>query len=200
MANVNTDFAINDDLVFNTRQNKKQIVLLNTGYPMDDFITKLKLRFNKQYNKIPAYTISKSGILYQHYNPKNYTHLFDKEDLNRVAIPIAVENVGWLEYHKQTESYLDWRGIKYDGVMIEKNWRGKKFWAEYTEEQITVLFELINYLCIEYSIEKNFIGNNVMAYKPMNFKGIINRSNFSKNHYDLTPAFDFEKLTKLINN
>ena len=50
------------------------------------------------------------------------------------------------------------------------------------------------------SIEKNFIGNNVLAHKPMNFKGILNRSNFSKNHYDLTPAFDFEKLTKLINN
>jgi len=53
MVNINTDFVINDGLVFKTRQNKKQIVLLNTGYPIDDFITKLKLRFNKKYNIIP---------------------------------------------------------------------------------------------------------------------------------------------------
>lgn len=200
MVNINTDFVINDDLVFKTRQNKKQIVLLNTGYPIDDFITKLKLRFNKKYNKIPAYTISRSGILYQHYNPKNYSPLFDKDDINKAVIPIAIENVGWLEYHKKTDAYLDWRGIKCNGAVIETNWRGKKLWADYTDEQVIVLSELINYLCIEYSIEKNFIGNNVLTHKPMNFKGILNRSNFSKNHYDLTPAFDFEKLTKLINN
>lgn len=200
MVSVNTNFTIDSDLVFKTRQAKKQIVLLNTGYPIDDFLTKIKLRFNKKYNKIPAYTIDRSGILYQHYDPKNYSQLFDKDDLNRIAIPIAIENVGWLEHHKESNAYLDWRGIKYGGAVIETNWRGKKLWADYTDEQMAVLFELINYLCIEYSIEKNFIGNNVLAHKPMNFKGILNRSNFSKNHYDLTPAFDFEKLTKLINN
>jgi hypothetical protein len=61
------------------------------------------------------------------------------------------------------------------------------------------LTELIDYLCLEYSINKNFIGDNVTTHKPINYKGILNRSNFSKNHYDLTPAFNFEKLTEIIN-
>jgi hypothetical protein len=60
--------------------------------------------------------------------------------------------------------------------------------------------ELIDYLCIELSVEKNFVGNNVFLDDAIKFKGVLTRSNFNKNYNDLTPAFNFEKLIKKINN
>jgi hypothetical protein len=39
-----------------------------------------------------------------------------------------------------------------------------------------------------------------MISKAINFRGILNRSNFSKNHYDLTPGFDFDGLANVIDN
>ena len=199
MVPVCNDYIINDDLVFKSRVKKKQIILINTGYPINDYLTKITLRYNKKYNKVPTYTIDRSGKLYQHFDPKNYTELFDDDAFNKAAITIALENVGWLEFMGDKNVYLDWRGHGYNNTVIEKNWRNKKFWAEYTNEQMETLFDLLNYLCLEYSIDKNFIGNNVLTDKLVNFKGIFNRSNFSKNHYDLNPAFDFEKLIEIIN-
>ena len=89
--------------------------------------------------------------------------------------------------------------MPYTGNVIQKTWRNKKYWAEYTNEQISTLLELIDYLCIKHSIDKNFVGSNVFMDGAEKIKGILNRSNFNKNYYDLTPAFDFEKLTKELN-
>ena len=52
---------------------------------------------------------------------------------------------------------------------------------------------------IEYNIIKDFIGNNIVINKPNTYRGVLNRSNYSKNYYDLSPAMDFKKLNELIN-
>jgi hypothetical protein len=181
------------------RTKKKQIVLINTGCSIDDYITRINLRYNKQYKKIPTFTIARSGAIYQHYDPINTSQILDNQDFDKQSIVIALENIGWLQYNEDLNTYIDWKGTTYHEPIIEKLWRSKKYWAQYTEEQFLILTELIDYLCLEYSINKNFIGNNVTTHKPINYKGILNRSNFSKNHYDLTPAFNFEKLTEIIN-
>ena len=51
MVPVCNDYIINDDLVFKSRVKKKQIILINTGYPINDYLTKITLRYNKKYNK-----------------------------------------------------------------------------------------------------------------------------------------------------
>lgn len=181
------------------RTKKKQIVLINTGCSIDDYINRINLRYNKQYKKIPAFTIARSGAIYQHYDPINTSQILDNQDFDKQSIVVALENIGWLQYNEDLNTYIDWKGTTYHEPIIEKLWRSKKYWAQYTEEQFLILTELIDYLCLEYSINKNFIGNNVTTHKPINYKGILNRSNFSKNHYDLTPAFNFEKLTEIIN-
>jgi hypothetical protein len=199
MVKENYDFELSNDLILKSKTNKKQIVLTNTSYPINDYLTRIKLRYNKKYNKVPAYTIDRSGTLFFHFNPENISNFFENEFLNKTAIPISLENVGWLDYIEDKNIYVDWRGIEYKGNVIKKNWRNKKYWAEYTDEQINTLLELIDYLCIQHSISKNFVGNNVFMDDADKFNGILNRSNFNKNYHDLTPAFDFEKLTKEIN-
>jgi hypothetical protein len=199
-VNKNNDFEINVDLISESKTRKKQIVLTNTAYPINDFLVKIKLRYNKKYNKVPAYTIDRSGTLFFHHNPENDTNFFENDILNKNAIVISLENVGWLDYVEDKGVYIDWRGLPYNGNVVERLWRYKKYWAEYTDEQINTLLELIDYLCIELSVEKNFVGNNVFLDDAIKFKGVLTRSNFNKNYNDLTPAFNFEKLIKKINN
>ena len=201
MENLNKEYYFTDqDLIQKTRTKKKQIILLNTGCSLEEHLTKLTSRYNKKYTKIPTFTVGKSGVVYQHYDPINYTELIDNQDFNKQSIIIAVENVGWLNHDEKDNHFYDWRGIQYDSNIIEREWRLKKYWADYTNEQYLALIDLINYLCIEYSIDKNFVNSNVIINKPSKFNGILTRRNFSKNHTDLTPAFDFEKLMELTNN
>jgi len=201
MVKLNKDYYFTGDThIKKTRVKKKQIILLNTGCNFDDHITKITNRFNGKYTKLPTFTIDNSGNIFQHYDPLYYTDIIDNEDVNKQSIIIAVENVGWLNYDEKTNQYEDWSGAKYQSDILEKPWRLKKYWSTYTNEQYLALIELINYLCIEYSIDKKFVGSNIIINKPNKINGILTRSNFSKNHHDLTPAFDFEKLTELINN
>lgn len=196
MVKFNKTYFFDESLVHRTGYKKKQIVLLNTNYPVDDFLTKISLRYNKKYTKIPAYTIDLEGNIFQHMNPEDSSQIFENSEQNKASIPIALENIGWLDFHEKTNTYTDWRGQPYFGDVIQKNWRGKKYWTPYSDTQIGALLDLLDYLCVEYSIEPMFIGHNVLIDNAKNFNGILNRSNFSKNHYDLTPAFDFNKLKK----
>jgi len=198
---------INESLYFNTYKNikpieslKSQIILLNTSVPINDYFTGLKLRYNGKYNRIPTYTISLSGEIFNHFNPKYSSNIFNDTIIDRQAITIALENVGWLTHNESENIYYDWKLSQYNGDIVEKQWRGKKYWATYSDNQFLGLIELLDYLCIEYSINKSFSGNNVMIHKPKIFNGILTRSNFSKDYYDLTPAMDFDKLNNLINN
>ena len=197
MVDLNKEYYFDNTFILNSA--KKQIILINTGSDMSDHISKLTGRYNKKYTKIPAYTINREGVVYEHLNPHTVSKIFDNDSLNKKAIVIALENVGWLD-KDILDGYCDWKGKTYHNQVAEIPWRGKKYWAKYTDEQFLALTQLIDYLCIGYSINKRFIGNNVLNNKSVDFDGIINRSNFSKSHYDLTPAFEFENFNKEINN
>jgi len=197
---INEYYFTEETQIKKTKAKKRQLVLLNTGCSIESHFIKITKRFNGKYTKIPTFTIDKSGKIYQHYDPLQYTQLIDNEDLSKQSIIIALENLGWLNYDEKTSQYEDWMGAPYRFDVVERAWRSKKYWASYTNEQYLALTELINYLCIEYSIDKNFVGSNIIINRANKINGILTRSNFSKNHYDLTPAFDFEKLIELINN
>jgi hypothetical protein len=183
-----------------TNLKKNQIILVNTVYEIDYFINKIINQYtNNQIIKTPTFSIDIDGNIYQHYDPEITKVNFLDNIFDDTAIVIALENVGWLNLNKKTKKFFDWKDSLYNNNVIEKSWRGKKYWANYTTQQFNVLIELIDYLCIEYSIKKRFIGDNTFNPDILKFNGIINRSNFSKNHYDLSPAFDFEELSKNIN-
>ena len=191
----NNDYYFNNpEIIQKTRVKKKQIILINTGCSVEEHLYKISNRFNKKYKKIPTFTIAKNGLMYQHYDPLYYTEIIENQDVSKQAIIIAIENIGWLDFDNINTKYIDWRGVEYQDEIVECQWRLKKYWATYTNEQYLALIQLINYLCIEYSIDKKFVDSNIIINKPNTFYGILTRSNFSKNHHDLTPAFNFDKI------
>jgi frataxin-like iron-binding protein CyaY len=121
----------------------------------------------------------------------------EEHQIEKHCITIALENVGWLFKDSLTGKFTTWKGVEYSGDVIEIPWRNKKYWSTYSDDQYTKLAELIDYLCIQHNIIKEFIGNNIVVNKPNNYKGILNRSNYTKNYYDLSPAADFKKLNEL---
>jgi hypothetical protein len=180
---------------FDIKHKKKQIILCNTTSYLEQHIIKLNTRYNGKYDRVPHYTISLDGTIYEHVQPEYVTKFITFDSVDNQAIIITLENVGWLNYTiKQTE-FFDWTGEPYLGEVVNRIWKNKKFWAAYKKEQIVALSHLLNYLCNRCSIEKQFTGNNVTITKPRNFKGVLNRSNYNKNYYDLSPAMDFEYIT-----
>lgn len=196
---INKTVVVDSDGVSLIPCNKDKIILTNTNANLSDHFAKIKYRINGKYDKAPAFTIAADGTIYQHFDPEKYTNFMGDDSIDKPAIIVSLENVGFLRKDETDGSYYDWRGYQYKGRVLEKSWREKKYWAKYTNKQTTALIELIEYLCIEYDIEKNFIGNNVSAHKPELFHGILNRSNFYFFRHDLSPAMDFDNLSKQIN-
>lgn len=197
---INKEYYFDDtEHIQKNRTKKKQIILLNTSCTKDEYFTKIKTRFNGKYNRLPCFFISQDGETHQHFNPVYYSKLMEPQQIEKHSITIAVENVGWLFKDSLNGKMITWSGNEYTGDFIEVHWRNKKYWATYTDEQYAKLAELVDYLCIEYNIIKDFIGNNIVINKPNSYRGVLNRSNYSKNYYDLSPAMDFKKLNELIN-
>lgn len=183
-----------------TKSNKKQIILTNTSCTFDEYITKIKTRYNGKYTNIPCFFISNDGVIYQHYRVGAYSDLMSDYGVEKNSIIISLENVGWLHKDTLTGNVVDWKGSTYSGGFIEKSWRGKKLWSNYKDIQYTKLVELTDYLCLTHGVNREFIGTNIEIENPKKYKGILTRSNYSKNYYDLSPSFDFKKVSELINN
>lgn len=190
---INDSHLVNKGQFYDVINPKTQILLANTLGCLDEYFTCIKTRHGGSYNEIFTYTISIDGVIYQHFNPKCSSKIFD-QGFDSQIISIGLENVGWLKQNEQNK-FIDWKGYIYNGEVFEKCWRGKHLWASYTLNQVAALLEFLPTLIKEHNIEPKFSGKNLTMDKPQEFKGVLNRSNYYKFYYDLSPAFDGELIT-----
>ena len=107
---------------------------------------------------------------------------------------VALENIGWLKRRKEDGKFIDWLGNIYNNKVHEKKWRGKLFWDNYTEIQLSSTIELLDKVCKQNKIPNHVLGHNVLVDGVENFKGIVCRSNYNEYWTDLNPSFNFEIL------
>jgi hypothetical protein len=165
---------------------------------LEEYFTKIEKRYYGAYDFVFTFTIGQDGAVYEHYNPRHFSKHFNNMNIDRQIISVALENIGWLKQNTSAQN-IDWKGHIYNGEVVEKIWRGKNIWAVYTPQQVNALLEFLPLLIEEHNIEPNFSGNNLPMADPHKFKGLLNRSNYMKFYYDLSPAFDFELITKMLN-
>ena len=183
------------------KQNKKtQIILCHTSREVEEYFTSLKFRYNKHYDKIPNYVISRDGEVFQLLSDNSYSNFFSNEKINKNSIIISLENLGWLEKKPLTNYYINWNGSIYNEQVYEKKWRDFFFWQPYTTNQIKTMAELCNQLMNSLQINKRCIGHNTRVEGVDNYRGVVSRSNFETNFTDLNPSFNFETFTKLFEN
>ena len=176
---------------------KHQIMLGHTSRGVEDYLKALELRHNGLYNNKPHYIITKEGLVIKVLEPTRSTNFFGSEEIDNNIIAILLENDGWLKPKKNNPRLCDWLGNIYNGEVFEKKWRNKFFWATYTDKQLESLLNLLDKLCIELDINKDFVGHNVRVDGVEKFEGIVNRSNYSEFFTDLSPAFNFEKIKEI---
>ena len=89
------DKKINNHL--GVEKNKIQIVLTHTSRNADEYLTSLRNRYNKKYNKLPHYIITREGIILQTMDDENYSKMLNNSIYDKQSIIISLENLGWLE-------------------------------------------------------------------------------------------------------
>jgi N-acetyl-anhydromuramyl-L-alanine amidase AmpD len=148
-----------------------------------------------------AYVVDKDGTIYEYFDPKYWSyHLGGKaakcHNINSIGIEIANEGA----LIKSDDNYY-WfsRKNKYKGKVFEYEWRGIKYWAEYTTEQFEAVTQLINYLCNKFNIPKTVYEKYDFNFDLLkNFRGIISHCNVRKDKTDISPAFNLALLKQLI--
>jgi len=181
-------------------KNKKQILLTHTSRDGGEYVTSLKTRQNGKYTKVPHYLIRKDGRVFQMLDPESYSDYLKDYNNQKQTIVIALENLGWLKKNPLNASYINWIGNIYSEGVYERKWRGHFFWDPYTDSQMESLQQLVVDLCEQFEIPKTCIGHNVKVDNVEFYEGIVTRSNYSQNVTDLSPAFDYEELLKVLEN
>lgn len=182
-------------------KSKKQIILCETKRDVKNYIYSLKYRYNGKNKYLPNYVISKDGEIYEIIKPLFYSKFMNNSKIDKNAIIICLENLGWLEKNPLENTYLNWIGDIYKEEVFEKRWRDKFYWHPYNnEKQIINLSKLIKTLCKDYDIPLVCTESNVFLNDAKQFKGVISKSSFDVRYKDLNPSFDFKLLEKLLKN
>lgn len=185
---------------YQSKNKKTQIILGGSLRKESNHILHLKNKDFGMTKKWSTFTITRSGIIYQHFDPSYYSDYLGVKDVDKKSISIVLENMGMLFYDVNKEYFVNWINEKCDDNFVyEKLWKNCRYWERYTEEQYNSLALLCEFLIKEYGIERDALGFNVHEPDSIGFYGILTRSNYDSDYSDLNPAFDFQKLLKMLN-
>lgn len=194
MSNLNIDidsYKLTNNHFHQIEYKKTQIVVGNTfNSGMNHYNGWLK-RLNGNYTATANFTISVSGKIYQHFDPKYFSDYINIKGTNEYIISILLENEGWLEKNDAGDYITVCGNIFPSDSVIERRWRSQKYWAPYSNEQNESLIKLIRYLCDKYDIYLKTVGHNTQVESVLDYNGVLFKSNFAKEFTDVSPAFNF---------
>jgi len=190
---LNTKFQLPEKNYINTDNIKKRIILGNMASTPEQNFVKWTTRYNGKYKKTAAFTIDAAGSIYSHFNAKHTSNYFSNQQLNDESIIILLENVGYLNKIEDI-GFIDWLGHIYNKSesVITKKWRGRVYWAPYSDEQLDSVVKLVSKLCGDFDIPKVALSHNTKIENIYDYQGILYKSNVDKYYIDLTPAWPFE--------
>jgi len=177
---------------------KKQIVLCHTSRDVKDYLVSLQTRYNGKNPYLPNYVVDREGNIINIIPPDTYSKFLETESFNKDVIIICLENLGWLRKNPLSGAYVNWIGNIYNEGIYERKWRGHFFWQPYSKKQLSSVGALIDELCNDFNIPKTLIGHNVKVDGVEKFEGIVTKSNYDSSYTDLSPAFDFEEMKKIL--
>lgn len=191
-------YKISEDNYYKEEYDKSLIILGGTNRINDFYLKRQLKKDNKKSKNWNTYTITRDGIIYEHYNPIFYSEFIGDSIIDRKSVSILLENSGHLYYNEDDNIYINDLNeilINEDNI-FSKEWRGYKYYEQYTKEQYDATIFLCRLLCLELNINDDSIGHNAFDDNAKTYNGIISRSNLDVNFTDLNPSFDFKKFLK----
>jgi N-acetyl-anhydromuramyl-L-alanine amidase AmpD len=181
---------------------KSQIVVGNSFSSGMNHYNGWLTRYYGEYKKTAAFTISKDGNIYQHYDPKYTSDFLNNKNLNDHIIPVVMENNGWLINDVLNGVVTTWVGNEYNDIdtMFKRLWRTHEYWDGYTDKQIESLIYLSKYLSNKFKIPLQTIGHNTKVDDIYEYRGIVFKSNYQRQSTDLSPAFNYELFKNKLEN
>jgi N-acetyl-anhydromuramyl-L-alanine amidase AmpD len=185
---------------FQEEYKKTQIVLHHTE--TTGWRSPFKWWSRKGNHVATAYIIDKDGTIIECFDPKHWaynTGLGAKYDKHNIGIELV--NEGYLRCTNEDEGRFKYRGkynykykIGFSPKVLTEEWRGHKYFAKYTTEQIKSTFELVKKLCNDFDIRTFIAPKHIYNEQLRNFRGIITHANVKQNKTDISPAFPIEGL------
>jgi hypothetical protein len=191
-------YSVNDNNYYHEVYNKNKIILAGSLRADNNHIIRLQNKELGQTKTWNTFTISREGIIYQHYDPKYYSDFIDNEEIDKYSISIVLENMGAV-YKNEQNILVNLIGEICSGDnIIKKSWNGLLFWDCYTNKQFDSTILLCKKLCTDFGIENKTIGFNNYHKDALKYEGILSRSNLSDEFTDLNPSFNFLKFKEEI--
>ena len=183
---------------FKKEDKKNQIVLCHTSRTLFDYMVSIKFRFGGKPIRLPHYIISRDGRILRLLDEELNGYFTNNDRINSKSIVVCLENLGWLEKEPLKHHHINWIGNIYKEKVFDRKWRDYFFWHPYTDIQLEKTAELCKELSEKHGIKLKCVGHNTKVKGVESFLGILTRSNFDEFATDLSPAFDFEKFNKLL--
>lgn len=195
-------YAVETKNFYQTKTKKTQILVGGSLRKDSNRIVHLKTKDFGQSKRWPTYTISRDGKIYQHFDPQFYSDYMGVKEIDKKAISVELENMGWVYFNNNRECFVNWIEEECDGTLSgEQCWKNYRYWEKYTNEQHASLAQLCLYLMKEFDIKKDAVGHNSLETEIdlSTFEGIVCKSNYDTDYTDLNPFFDFNKFLKMMN-
>lgn len=193
-------YKIDEESYIKKTCNKKQIIIASSLRKDNYHIVRLSNRLTAK-RRWNTFTISRDGMIYQHYDPKHYYTNFLRigvKEADMYSISIVLENMGALTKIPEN-GYVNGLAEECEKKFVgQKKFLGQKHWEIYPETQLESLAELCKKLCKDFNIPLKIIEFQHAHEKIMDFKGIIFKSNYFENSNDVNPFLNIEKLNELI--
>lgn len=192
-------YKISDKNYYKEEQPKSQIILASSNRKSNNHLLRLLKKDNGLTTAWNTYTITREGIIYEHYNPVYCSDYMRNYDLDIKSVSIVLENMGPLLYNEDRELFFNDLNESFDGTesdVFMKEWRGYKYYEPYTKEQYNATVFLCRLLCLELNITDDSYGHNAFEDNSVYFNGVVSKSNLDVNSSDLNPSFDFKKFLK----
>jgi hypothetical protein len=193
-------YDISEQNFYITSYDKTQLILASSLRKDSNHLVRLKHKDFGKSKKWNTFTITRNGLIYQHYDPKCYTDFIGVKQADKQSISIVLENMGYL-IETPNGKYINWINETCDkSNVLEKKWMGYSFWEKHPDKQIQATIELCDKLCTEFNIERNLIEFRNYHKDILKFKGIVFRSNYFEESGDVNPNIDISKFNEMLHN
>ena len=193
-------YAIKDTNRHKAQSPKTQIVIASSLRKDSNHIIRLQYKEFGKTKRWNTFTVSRDGIIYQHYDPKYHSDFLNIKEGDKQSISIVLENMGCL-FETHDGSHINWLNEECDEeLVVTKKWLGYDFWENYSDVQINATAELCKKLCNDFGIHPNVLEFKNYHKDVAKYKGIVFRSNYIEESSDMNPLFNIAKFNKMINS